>query len=100
MCTFFLFSELKKMTEGSSNLFLSSSLPLITCKIHPVVIFTILDHYVRRSESQERVIGTLLGVETDGVVEIRNCFPVPHSEESQVKFLMIFFFQLDEKIKV
>jgi hypothetical protein len=64
-----------------SNLFLQpGSSPSLTCKIHPVVIFTILDHYVRRQESQERVIGTLLGVETDGVIEIRNCFPVPHSE--------------------
>jgi len=26
------------------------------------------------------VIGTLLGEETDGVVEIKNCFPVPHNE--------------------
>ena len=29
---------------------------------------------------QARVIGTLLGEENDGVVEIKNCFPVPHTE--------------------
>ena len=32
---------------------------------------------------QERVIGTLLGEENDGVVEIKNCFPVPHTEVAE-----------------
>ncbi|KAJ1842822.1 hypothetical protein LPJ70_003652 [Coemansia sp. RSA 2708] len=52
------------------------------CYIHPVVLFSILDHYLRRSQSQERVIGTLLGVRSDDgrVVEIRSCFAVPHFE--------------------
>ncbi|KAJ2852108.1 hypothetical protein IWW36_000487 [Coemansia brasiliensis] len=52
------------------------------CYIHPVVLFSILDHYLRRSESQDRVIGTLLGVRSDDgrVVEIRSCFAVPHFE--------------------
>lgn len=56
----------------------------ITCtaKIHPVVMFSVLDHYMRRAEGQGRVIGTLLGsVSESGVVEIKNCFPVPHSEK-------------------
>lgn len=50
----------------------------MSCKIHPVVIFSILDHYLRRNEKQDRAIGTLLGVNHDGIVEIKNCFPVPH----------------------
>lgn len=53
------------------------------CKVHPSVIFTILDHHSRRKEGQERVIGTLLGNEKDGVVEITNCFPVPHNENEE-----------------
>lgn len=31
------------------------------CKIHPVVLFSIVDSYERRPEYSQRVIGTLLG---------------------------------------
>ncbi|KAJ2023564.1 hypothetical protein H4218_003134 [Coemansia sp. IMI 209128] len=58
------------------------------CYVHPVVLFSVLDHYLRRNDNQERVIGTLLGVRSeDGrVVEIRSCFAVPHFEtEDQVE---------------
>jgi translation initiation factor 3 subunit F len=48
--------------------------------IHPVVIFQILDRYLRRIEGQDRVIGTLLGSVTNGIAEVTTCFPVPHSE--------------------
>ena len=58
----------------------------LNVKVHPVVLFSIIDHYARRNEGQERVIGTLLGTVRDGEVEIRNCFPVPHNEtEEQVR---------------
>lgn len=54
--------------------------------VHPVALFSILDHYLRRNDSQERVIGTLLGTRSDsGEVEIRSSFAVLHSEtEEQV----------------
>jgi len=52
--------------------------------VHPVVLFSILDHHSRRKEDQDRVIGTLLGYSENGVVFIRNCFPVPHTEGEQV----------------
>ncbi|KAJ2837416.1 hypothetical protein FBU31_001144, partial [Coemansia sp. 'formosensis'] len=58
------------------------------CYVHPVVLFSVLDHYLRRNDNQERVIGTLLGVRSDDgrVVEIRSCFAVPHFEtEDQVE---------------
>jgi len=51
-----------------------------SCKIHPVVLFQILDHHSRRKDGQKRVIGTLLGVVSGHTVEIRNSFPVPHTE--------------------
>jgi len=55
------------------------------CDLHPVVLFSIIDHYSRREGGQERVIGTLLGYEVEGVVQICSCFPVPHTEtEEQV----------------
>jgi hypothetical protein len=52
-------------------------------KVHPVVIFSILDHYIRRNEGY-RVIGTLTGNMNDGIIEIKNCYPVPHTEGEQV----------------
>mmetsp|Transcript_3013 Transcript_3013/g.4408 ORF Transcript_3013/g.4408 Transcript_3013/m.4408 type:complete len:336 (-) Transcript_3013:56-1063(-) len=53
-----------------------------SCEIHPVVIFTILDHFVRRDEKQNRVVGTLLGIFKDNVIEVRNCFAVPHEDNN------------------
>lgn len=33
----------------------------LTVKVHPVVLFQIVDAYERRNAEQQRVIGTLLG---------------------------------------
>ena len=63
----------------------------VTCKIHPTVIFAILDHYVRRNDAQNRVIGTLLGVENDGVIEIKSSFPELHSESQEVRYWPTIF---------
>ncbi|KAH9523124.1 Eukaryotic translation initiation factor 3 subunit F [Bulinus truncatus] len=52
----------------------------LVCKVHPVVLFSIIDAYERRNEDAKRVIGTLLGVADKSVVEITNCFAVPHNE--------------------
>jgi len=62
----------------------------VNVKVHPVVIFNILDQYVRRGEKQDRVIGTLLGSYYDGTIEIKNSFPVPHTESDQVAVDMEF----------
>mmetsp|Transcript_14582 Transcript_14582/g.24864 ORF Transcript_14582/g.24864 Transcript_14582/m.24864 type:complete len:303 (+) Transcript_14582:94-1002(+) len=51
-----------------------------TVKVHPFVLINIIDHYIRRNENQTRVIGTLLGTITEGTIEIKNSFPVPHTE--------------------
>ncbi|CAG5130971.1 unnamed protein product, partial [Candidula unifasciata] len=52
----------------------------LVCKVHPVVYFSIIDAYERRNEDAKRVIGTLLGTVEKGVVEVTNCFAVPHNE--------------------
>ncbi|KAJ8297539.1 hypothetical protein KUTeg_024542, partial [Tegillarca granosa] len=52
----------------------------LVCRIHPVVLFSIVDSYERRNEDARRVIGTLLGQYDKGAVEITNCFAVPHNE--------------------
>jgi len=54
-----------------------------TVTVHPVALFSILDHYLRRKDDQERVIGTLLGVRTETEVEVRSSFAVLHSETSE-----------------
>lgn len=56
----------------------------VACTIAPLVVLAALDHYMRRPEGQVRVIGTLLGANNDGSLEITNCFPVPHSEAEGV----------------
>lgn len=53
--------------------------------IHPNVLFSILDHYLRRNDSQERVIGTLLGVRNEdrAAIDVKSCFAVLHREDSE-----------------
>ena len=52
----------------------------ISVRVQPVVLFSICDAYIRRNEGKERVIGTLLGSISDGVVDVRDCYAVPHNE--------------------
>ncbi|KAG6854341.1 hypothetical protein C0991_007846 [Blastosporella zonata] len=51
--------------------------------VHPVALFTILDHYLRRGDNQDRVIGTLLGTRTETEIEVKSSFAVLHSETSE-----------------
>ena len=65
----------------------------VTYKVHPVVVFSILDHYKRRDDGQDRVVGTLLGEvdEVTNTVYIKNCFPVPHKgDDDQVTVNMAY----------
>eukprot|EP00948_MAST-09A_sp_MAST-9A-sp1_P004029 g4029.t1 len=41
-------------------------------------MFSILDHYMRRNEGQDRVIGTLLGYKDGNKVYVSDCYAVPH----------------------
>lgn len=73
----------------------------LSVKVHPVVLFQIVDAFERRNADSKRVIGTLLGkimkiknaereklkkfsnfsgTVEKGVVEVTNCFCVPHKE--------------------
>jgi len=53
----------------------------ISVRVQAVVLFNISDSFIRRPDGQARVIGTLLGVVgSDGVVDVRNSYVVPHSE--------------------
>lgn len=75
--------------DTENSLHFKAGQPIVSCNVHPVVIVSILDHFIRRNEGH-RVIGTLLGVNNDGVIEIKSCFPVPHTEGEQVGVDMYF----------
>lgn len=62
---------------------MSRQSPTIT--VEPLVLFSILDHSLRRQEGQDRVIGTLLGTRSqDGTeLEIKASFAVPHNESAE-----------------
>lgn len=69
----------------------------LTVKVHPVVLFQIVDAYERRKTDSVRVIGTLLGTVEKGMIEVTNCFCVPHKEsESQVEANLAYGFDLYE----
>jgi hypothetical protein len=69
-------------TATSNTSFFLTTTP--TYRVHPLVIFSILDHYQRRNDGQARVVGTLLGQQLEGnVIEIKQAFPVPHEEEEE-----------------
>ncbi|XP_046663866.1 eukaryotic translation initiation factor 3 subunit F [Homalodisca vitripennis] len=56
----------------------------LVVRVHPVVLFQIVDAYERRNADAHRVIGTLLGTADKGVVEVTNCFCVPHKEHEEL----------------
>ncbi|KAI9472438.1 MAG: maintenance of mitochondrial structure and function-domain-containing protein [Benjaminiella poitrasii] len=51
--------------------------------LSPVVLFSILDHYLRRNDPQTKVVGALLGVRSPDAteVEIRNAIPLIYDGE-------------------
>lgn len=56
----------------------------IDVKIHPTVVFSIIDSYERRNEKMTRVVGTLLGTNIQGNIEVTDCFVVPHRDGDEV----------------
>lgn len=64
------------------SLHLDATHGLVFAQVHPMVLFSVLDHYLRRPENQKRVIGTLLGTVSANMVEITNSFAVPHLEKN------------------
>ena len=65
-----------------SSLLLPVGGPGVSVKVHPVVLLQVCDAFIRRNEKQDRVSGTLLGVATDGVVQVNRCYAVPHNESA------------------
>jgi translation initiation factor 3 subunit F len=80
------------LANGDNASFSKVSRGRTLVKVHPLVLMSILDHHTRRHENASRVIGTLLGqrITTHGsggtsttVIQITNCFAVPHAEQGE-----------------
>eukprot|EP01120_Amphizonella_sp_Union-15-10_P015875 TRINITY_DN8241_c0_g1_i1.p1 TRINITY_DN8241_c0_g1~~TRINITY_DN8241_c0_g1_i1.p1 ORF type:complete len:304 (+),score=40.58 TRINITY_DN8241_c0_g1_i1:129-1040(+) len=80
------------MSENKPLTLQTNVAPYLECSVSPLVLFSVLDHYLRRNEAQHRVIGTLLGTidEETGFVHVKNSFPVPHTENETVGVLIEF----------
>jgi len=61
----------------------SSAIP-VDVKVHPTVVFSIIDAYERRNEKLTRVVGTLLGTNIQGNIEVTDCYVVPHRDGEEV----------------
>eukprot|EP00759_Apiculatamorpha_spiralis_P012766 PhF_6_TR19665/c0_g1_i1/m.28714/K03038/PSMD7, RPN8; 26S proteasome regulatory subunit N8 len=58
--------------------------PATEVKIHPLVLLSAVDHYVRinnKVSGGKRVIGILLGQRTKDTLDINNCYAVPFEED-------------------
>lgn len=51
-------------------------------QIHPLVIHILCDAFLRRNETQERVIGTIMGNLTGSTASAKSCFTAIHSEQN------------------
>jgi translation initiation factor 3 subunit F len=51
----------------------------LTVKVHPTVLFQIVNAYERRNLDRTAILGTLLGTLDKNFVEVTNCFVVPHN---------------------
>jgi len=51
----------------------------LTVKVHPTVLFQIVNAYERRNLDRTSILGTLLGTLDKTCVEVTNCFVVPHN---------------------
>jgi len=74
----------KKDSASMGPLNLATGPASIKVKVQPSVLLSICDAYVRRNSKHRRVVGTLLGFVGDGgVVEVINCYAVPHNDQDQ-----------------
>lgn len=67
------------MQANLPNLNLGLHAKHMTCSIHPSIVSNILDHYMRRPEKQQTVIGALLGSLDGSKADIQTSFAVPFS---------------------
>jgi hypothetical protein len=59
------------------NLNFGLTVKQLNCLIHPTIAPNILDHFLRKPEDQEIVVGTLLGTIDGSQIDIYSSFAVP-----------------------
>jgi hypothetical protein len=70
------------------NLNYGLNISTFDCSIHPSIVPNILNHYLRRPEKNEFVVGTLLGNKDGSQVDIQTSFSVPLSINEQDGILL------------
>ena len=71
------------------NLNFGMTVKQLQCIIHPTITPNILDHYLRKPEDQDIVVGTLLGTIDGTQIDIQSSFAVPQYYEKEQKALII-----------
>lgn len=65
----------------------------LSCKVHPSVLVTICDSYIRRPSGARRVIGTLLGNALEDSVFVKACYTeISEEDENQVRVIALKVF--------
>jgi len=72
-----------QFTSSSVNPTAARAVPITSVLVHPIALFSILDHFLRRDDKQDRVIGTLLGTRSESEVEVKSSFAVLHAETAE-----------------
>lgn len=76
-------------TMDLPNLNFGLTVKNLHCVIQPTITPNILDHYLRKPEDQEIVVGTLLGTIDGSQIDIHSSFTVPQYYDREQKQLVI-----------
>ena len=71
------------------NLNFGLTVKQLHCTIQPTVTPNIIDHYLRKPEDQDIVVGTLLGTIDGSMIDICSCFAVPQYYDREQKDLVV-----------
>jgi translation initiation factor 3 subunit F len=81
------------------NLNFGLSVKQMNCIIHPTITPNVLDHYLRKPEDQDLVVGVVLGTIDGSQIDILSCFPVPQYYDREQKDLIIDSEYLQKMLK-
>lgn len=71
------------------NLNLGLTVKQLRCVIHPTITPNVLDHYLRKPEDQDIVVGTIMGTIDGSQIDILSSFAVPQYYDKEQKDLVI-----------
>mmetsp|Transcript_17442 Transcript_17442/g.16647 ORF Transcript_17442/g.16647 Transcript_17442/m.16647 type:complete len:120 (+) Transcript_17442:45-404(+) len=71
------------------NLNFGLTVKQLHCIVYPNITPNVLDHYLRKPEGQDIVVGTILGTIDGGTIDICSCFAVPQYYDKQKEALVV-----------